>query len=591
MAEEQNNPSNQEQRFKAIGVSPGIAHGKIIVFGRYTQKVRRRQIEESEFDQEISKLEESLMKTRLEITDIQSQIAHSIGEKNASIFDAHLLVVEDSSLIMQAIKEMQTHHYCIEYSYSRVARRYIKSLQQIDDDYLRERVADIEDVTRRVLRNLLGLEHRSLNSLPEPRIIVAYDLSPSDTATMDRNNVKGFVTDIGSRTSHTAIMARSLNIPAVVGLHDLSDTLDSDQYVLIDGYQGIVIINPTEATLWEYGQIESKKQNIEDQLDEFRFNESVTLDGRRVQLSGNIELPEDVPHLIENGADGIGLYRTEFFFINRDTLPSEDEQFEAYSQVARTVKPHTVIIRTLDIGGDKFLSHLQIPQEMNPFLGWRAIRFCLARKDVFKTQLRAILRASQDNNVMMMYPMISGIQEVLDSNALVREVKEELRQEGKPFDENIKIGAMIEVPSAALTAEKIADEVDFFSLGTNDLIQYSIAVDRINERIAYLYEPTHPAIIRLIKMTTDAAHKKGIWCGICGEMAGEITLTPLLVGLGLDEISTGSVQIPYIKQAIRSINYSDAQALAAQVLELHSPTEILDLCKDFARRHYPQLFE
>ncbi|MDZ4741991.1 MAG: phosphoenolpyruvate--protein phosphotransferase [Verrucomicrobiota bacterium] len=590
MSDEQNQIQS-EQRFQGIGVSPGIVHGKVIVFGRYTQRVRRRTITPEEIDGEIAKLEQSLIKTRGEITAIQSQIAASIGDKDASIFDAHLLVVEDSSLIVQAIKDMQSTMYCVEYCYSRVAKRYIKSLQQIDDDYIRERVSDIEDVTRRVLRNLLGLEHRNLNALTEPRIIVAYDLSPSDTATLDRNNVKGFATDIGSRTSHTAIMARSLNIPAVVGLHDISEIIENDQYILIDGYKGVLIINPSESTLWEYGQIESKKQTIEDQLDEVRFVEPITIDGKRIHLAGNIELPDDVGHVVENGAEGIGLYRTEFFFINRDELPTEDEQFEAYVQVARTIKPHSVIIRTLDIGGDKFLSHLQIPQEMNPFLGWRAIRFCLGRKDVFKTQLRAILRASNEGNVKIMYPMISGVKEVIQANALLDETMQELRQEGQSFDENIQVGAMIEVPSAALTAERIADEVDFFSIGTNDLIQYSIAVDRVNERIAYLYEPTHPAILKLIKITTEAAHKKGIWCGICGEMGGEIYLTPLLIGLGIDEISTGSIQVPFIKQAIRSFNFSEAQKLADDVMQMDDPDDILNYCKEFAQNHYPKLLE
>ncbi|MDK3157495.1 phosphoenolpyruvate--protein phosphotransferase [Kamptonema cortianum] len=590
MSDEQNS-SAQEQRFQGIGVSPGIAHGRTIVIGRYTQRVRRKVITPEEIDGEVAKLEQALLKTREEITAIQKQIASSIGEKDASIFDAHLLVVEDSSLIMQAVKEMQSSLLCIEFCYSRVARRYIKSLQQIDDDYLRERVADIEDVTRRVLRNLMGLEHRTLNDLPEPRIIVAYDLSPSDTATLDRGNVKGFATDIGSRTSHTAIMARSLNIPAVVGLHDISEIIENDQYILIDGYKGVLVINPTEKTLWEYGQIESQKQTIEDKLDEVRFVEPVTTDGRRIHLAGNIELPEDVAHVVENGAEGIGLYRTEFFFINRDTLPSEDEQYEAYAQVARTIKPHSVIVRTLDIGGDKFLSHLQIPQEMNPFLGWRAIRFCLARQDVFKTQLRAILRASAEGNVKIMYPMISGVKEVLDANALLEQCKNELRAEGKAFDEHISTGAMIEVPSAALTADRIAEEVDFLSIGTNDLIQYSIAVDRVNERIAYLYEPTHPAILQLIKLTAEAAHRKGIWCGICGEMGGEITLTPLLIGLGIDEISTGSIQVPFIKQAIRLFSHQEAQQLAQEVMQMHYPQEILDHCKAFAQRHYPQLLE
>ncbi|MDX2227705.1 MAG: phosphoenolpyruvate--protein phosphotransferase [Verrucomicrobiae bacterium] len=586
---EENQPPITELRFEGIGVSPGIVHGKVLLMGTTPEKVRKRSIREEHVQDQIQKLEQALILTRQQIQDIQKRIADEIGEKDASIFDAHLLVVEDSALIDQAVKEVQTSLVSIEYAYSRVAKKYITSLSRIEDEYLRERAADVEDVTRRVIRNLLGIEHRTLDTLEEPRIIVSYDLSPSDTATTDRKKVIGFATDIGSKTSHTAIMARSLNIPAIVGLRDISTRLETDQEVLLDGYKGMIIVNPTQQTLEEYGQIEVKKQVIEEKLDEIRFQEARTPDGHKVILSGNIELIDDVPLVIENGAEGIGLYRTEFLFINRDDLPNEEEQYEAYRKVAAAIKPHSVIIRTLDIGGDKFLSHLQIPQEMNPFLGWRAIRFCLARPEIFKAQLRAILRASVEGNVKIMYPMISGVQEVQQANHMLEEARQELRNEGKPFDQHMSVGVMIEVPSAAMTSERIADEVDFFSLGTNDLIQYSIAVDRVNEKIAYLYEPTHPAILRLIKMVVENGHKKGKWVGLCGEMAGDVMLTPLLIGLGLDELSTGSVVVPRIKQAICSVHFSEMQHFAHEALHCDSAAEIMRRCEEMARRLYPDL--
>ena len=520
---------------------------------------------------------------------MQQRIAESIGAKDAGIFDAHLLVVEDRTLIDEVLRNLSRDKHNIEHVFHQVANRYSKTLSEIDDPYLRERALDIHDVTRRVIHNLLGKSGQILTSISTPHILVAHNLTPSDTAQLNRALVLGFATDVGSKTSHTAIMARSLNIPAVVGLHDASTQLATGDHILLDGYNGLIIVNPSDQTLWEYGELEIKKTEVEEKLTQLRETASTTLDGRHVILSANIELPEDVEVVKKSGAEGIGLYRTEFMFLNKPDVPAEDEQYEGYKMVADSVRPNFVIIRTLDLGGDKFMSTLQLPSEMNPFLGWRAIRFCLERVDIFKTQLRAILRASADGNVKMMYPMISGVEELRKANEILEQCKTELRSEGKPFNEQMEVGAMIEVPSAAISADILAKEVDFFSIGTNDLIQYSIAVDRVNERIAHLYEPTHPAIVRLLKTVIDAGHAHNIWVGVCGEMAGDIVLTPLLIGLGVDELSTGAGLVPRVKRAVQSLDMGVCLQLVEDIKHLDSSALILAKCEEVARRFYPEL--
>jgi phosphotransferase system enzyme I (PtsI) len=579
-----------ERRYHGIGVSPGIARGSVFLHRPEDEDPPVRRIDESEVPGEIARLEVALIQTRQQILELQHKIVESIGAKDASIFDAHLLVVEDRTLLDEVLRTLQRDKVNVEQVFHEVANRYARTLAAIDDPYLRERAVDIHDVTRRVVHNLLGKEGMTLGSVHTAHILVSHNLTPSETAHLDRNLVLGFATDIGSKASHTAIMARSLNIPAVVGLHDVSNALVSGDHILLDGYNGIVIVNPSDQTLWEYGELEIKKTEVEQKLTQLRDTESTTLDGRHVILSANIELPDDVDLVRESGAEGVGLYRTEFFYLNKVELPGEEDQYAVYRKVAESLHPQPVIIRTLDLGGDKFMSALNLPEELNPFLGWRAIRFCLTRKDVFKTQLRAILRASAAGNVKMMYPMISGIDELRRANEILNECRAELRAEGISFDENLEVGAMIEVPSAAVTADLIAREVAFFSIGTNDLIQYTIAVDRLNEHIAYLYQPTHPAIVRLLQMTIKAAHDRGIWVGVCGEMAGDIAMTPLLLGLGVDELSTGAALVPRVKRAVQALDIAACQQLIEDIKHLDTAAAILDKCEAVARGHYGELF-
>ena len=577
---------------RGIPVSGGVCRGKIVVLGKARDAIPRHEISEAEVPQEIQRLEHALTQTREQILKVQRKVSEAMGAKDASIFDAHLLVLEDPTLIDEVTRVIQEKKINAEHAFQQVAEKYAATLSSMDDEYLRERSTDMRDVTARVLDNLLGRTGEGeVGKLKEPCIIISYDLAPSTTALFDRKMVLGFATDAGSRTSHTAIMARSLQIPAVVGLHDASKQLNTGQYALLDGYNGLLIVSPTDQTLFEYGQLVRKRVNLQEKLRDIRDESAITLDGVRITLSANVEQAADAEHVRACGAEGVGLFRTEYLFLNRETLPDEEEQYLAYRQVAAALKPHPVVVRTLDLGGDKFLSHLQMPQELNPFLGWRAIRFCLEERDIFRAQLRAILRAAVEGNIKMMYPMISGLDELNQANALVEECRKELKAERIPFGDALEIGAMIEIPSAVLAADSLAKRVKFFSIGTNDLIQYSLAVDRLNEKIAHLYEPTHPAIVRLIKATVDAGHRNGIWVGVCGEMAGDPTLVPLLLGLGVDELSAAFSVVPQVKFLIRRLKMSEARELAEFALNCECGSEILARSQELAQRIAPGLLE
>ena len=582
--------ANQEIRFEGVGVSPGMACGKIHVVRDDLDDVARYRIAPSQVPDEIGRFETALIQTRMQILEMQQRIAESIGAKDAAIFDAHLLVVEDRTLIDEVLRKLETDLCNVEWVFQEVATRYAETLNKIDDPYLRERALDIQDVTKRVIRNLQGKAPKTFLALSESHILVAHNLTPSDTASINRANVLGVATDLGSRTSHAAILARSLNIPAVVGLHDITTKLETGQHVLVDGSDGLLIVDPAPETIAHYAEIESRRAKVTARLKELRTTKSTTRDGRHIVLSANIELPEDVEAVAANGAEGIGLYRTEFLYLNRPTLPTEHEQFETYRKVAERVRPDPLIIRTFDLGGDKLApGTVDITDELNPFLGWRAIRLCLENIDLFKTQLRAVLRASAVGNIKIMFPMISGLEELRRAKAVLADCREELRRSGVPMAEKIDVGAMIEIPSAAICANVLASEVDFFSIGTNDLIQYALAVDRVNEKLAHLYEPTHPAILRLLKMIADAAHANNIWVGVCGEMAGDVALVPLLLGLGMDELSAGATLVPRVKRAVQSLTIPECRELVAETLKLDTASEILARCLELADKRYGDL--
>jgi phosphotransferase system enzyme I (PtsI) len=581
----------QEIIWQGLGVSPGIAEGEVVVHWQDEEEIPLRNITAEDIPGEIARFEAALIATRQELLDIQQKIAGAIGAADASIFDAHLLVVEDRTLIDEALRGLERDLHNIEFVFHQVAEKYCRTLAAIDDPYLQERVVDIEDVTRRVIRHLLGKSRAELHKLDHPHIIVARNLTPSDTALINRELVRGFVTEQGSRTSHSAIMARSLGIPAIVALPGICSKLTTGDPVLLDGYSGKLIGNPGEQTRFEYGQIESRKVEVAHQLEAIRETPSNTRDGRHIVLSANIELPSEIDTVTASGAEGVGLFRTEFLFLNRPTLPTEDEQYEAYKLVAEKCAPHAVIIRTLDVGGDKLLHLPDHSSEDNPFLGRRAIRLCLDQPAIFKTQLRAILRAAAHGKVRIMFPMVTQLEEIKWAKSLLEECKGELAASGTPYDPLLEVGAMIEVPSAALIADQLAREVQFFSVGTNDLVQYTLAVDRGNERIAHLYQPTHPSVLRLLAMSAKAAHDHGIWIGLCGEMASEIHLTPLLIGFGIDELSVVTGSVPSIKKAVQSVDFKECGEFACRAAGMNDPQKIDKMCREFARKHYPDLLD
>ncbi len=557
---------------KATGASPGFALGKVLVVRNEPVILEKEPIED--ISQEKEKFLGAIEASKKEIEQIREKALKELGEQKAAIFDAHKMILDDPELIQGTINKIESERLNGAYALSKTAEEFIAIFEAMDNDYMRERVADIKDVTDRVIRTITGQKKTDLASLEEDVILVAHDLTPSETATMDKERVMGFLTNIGGRTSHTAIMARSLEIPAVVGLKDITEALKTGDFAILDGEGGTVIVNPSKEEIKKYEGLKEAYVTERKALDAIKGQESITKDGRRVELAGNIGTTQDITGLIKNDAEGVGLFRTEFIYMNRETLPSEEEQFEAYKQVLEAMNPKPIVIRTLDIGGDKNLSYLKIGEEMNPFLGYRAIRLCLKEQKIFKDQLRALLRASVYGKLKIMFPMISNLKELLEAKEVLNEVKADLDREGIAYQHDIEVGMMIEVPSAAVMSDVLAKHVDFFSIGTNDLIQYTCAVDRMNEKIHHLYQPFNPAVLRLIKTVIDNGHREGIWVGMCGESAGDQRMIPILLGMGLDEFSMSPLSILPARKLIRSLSLEEAQKLAEEVLKLSTAEEI-----------------
>ena len=582
------NSSNSERRFQGMGVSQGIAIAHAYVRGDVFIEPDKYSIDSSQKNEEIQRLKNALDETKKQIQNLKEQVRLASGaNKEEAIFDAHLLVLEDHEVLDKVKNIILNDGFNVEYAFYDIMGRYIRELKKINDRYLRERVVDIEDVMKRVLVNLSSVE-KAEQSATHDHILVIKELTPSDTAQIDHSLVKGFATEVGSYTSHAAIIARSLGLPAVVGIRGLSHQLHTGNTILIDGYEGLVILDPSAETLSNYKHLKKEKNKVLQKLQEARFEDPVTKDGRSITLSANIEFAYEALHAKENGAQGVGLFRTEFFYLNSKGLPDEDTQEQIYSKVSDNLAPDTLIIRTVDIGGDKIPSE-DNEIELNPFLGWRGIRISLDRPEMFKTQLRAILRSAHSSSIGIMFPMISTIYELRYAKQLLEEVECDLDNEGIPYGKPREVGAMIEVPSAALLSSKLAKEVDFFSVGTNDLVQYTLAVDRINENVSDLYQPANPAVIKLLDQTVRSGHDEGIWVGVCGEMASDLLLTPLLLGLGFDEFSVGSPQVPAVKYALRKLNYRECKEMAKEAIKCGDEEAVLNLCREIANTTYPEI--
>lgn len=582
--------TRKEAIYAGTPVSRGIVFAPVHVMARGFSAPEVHPI--ANVTRETERFRDALSRTKRQLEGLQEHMESLSGNEEGRIFEAHMLVLEDPVVLTGVPKAIEDRRQNAEYCFYAVMQNQLESMRRIPDPFFRDRTTDIEDVCQRVLRNFDTEHEEPAPDEPDHQhILVAYDLSPSTTAAMDRHQVLGFATERGSITSHTAILARSLGIPAVVGLRNAVFNLHALDPCILDGYEGKLISNPTPETVRKYRELEEQHQLRRAELDKLRDLEAATTDGHSITLSANIEFEHELDLVDRSGAEGVGLFRTEFFLLENEECPDEEKQAALYSRVAKRVSPSEVIFRTLDAGGDKVPGEPLSEPEPNPFLGWRGIRFSLDRQDLFKEQLRAILRAGTSGRVGLMFPLISGVGEVRQAKSLLSECMDELTERGVEFNREISVGAMIEVPSAAMVAADIAAEVDFLSIGTNDLVQYTVAVDRVNPRVAKLYRSAHPGIIRLIKTIIEGANQHRIWTGVCGEMAGDLTLLPLLIGLGVDELSVGAPLVPLVKQAVRLLDFEECSALAKQCLEASETRQIVQLCSKAAATTYPELLQ
>ncbi len=566
----------KNRRYQGTGASPGIVIGEARVAERTKVVVVERAVSFDEIAGEIERFHAALLRAKEDLLALKDQISRTQGTEHLYVIDTHLMILDDTMLTTETVNLIEQEMINAEAALNRTLKKFKVFFEGIEDEYLRERGSDVETVVERVLRNMLGKRHDLLCEAEGRVVIVAHDLSPADILQFDKEKVIGFVTDLGGKTSHTAIVSRSLEIPAVVGLERITGEVADGDSIIVDGAKGLVIVNPDEETFRDYLQHKQYYEYREKELLKLRDLPAETVDGQRMLLKGNVEFIEEVPSIKKHGGEGIGLYRTEMLFLGRSAIPDEEEQFRTYVEIARQMAPFPVTIRTLDVGGDKFVPELNLDDELNPALGLRAIRLSLRCPELFKTQLRAILRASFFGKVKVFFPMISGVGELRSAKAFLEEAREELRAASIPFDEDMEIGIMIETPSAVIIADLLASEVDFFSVGTNDLIQYSLAIDRTNEHLSDLYEPLHPAVLRSLKIVADAAHGAGIYVSICGEMAGEPNYLPILLGLGFDELSMNAVSIPKVKKILRRCSRREAEEMVKQALSFATATEVED---------------
>jgi phosphotransferase system enzyme I (PtsI) len=583
--------SRNEIKLTGVAAAPGVAHGDAFVFLQDKLDIPCYPVSKENFPREVARFEEAMAATRVQISRLRSEVAERLGENEAAIFDAHLLVLEDPALIEETMKTLEKTGQNIEHCFHLVTQRYMDFFSKMEDDYLKERVADIRDVSVRLLHNLLGLGRRTLAEITEQRVVISEDLTPSDTATLESGHVLAIATDGGNRTSHAVIMARSMRVPAVVGLRNATGSIHHGDSVLVDGFEGVVYVNPSSETLARYGKLKHERKSFEDAVMAEVGMPDVTNDGVGFLLSSNVGGPEDVDDVKRFHGRGVGLFRSESIFLKGDCFPDEDTQYEAYKKVVAELAPAQVIIRTLDIGGDKQMPSANTHGEENPFMGFRAIRFCLEHRDIFKVQLRAILRASAHGKAAIMFPMIASLAELQQARGVLFEVMDDLRHHRIPFDTNIRMGVMIEIPSAALMADSLANNCDFFSIGTNDLVQYLLAVDRGNERIAHLYDPCQPVISRVIRDVVAAAKRRGIPVGVCGEMAGDPIYAPMLLGLGVDSLSMTSACLPELRFLLRRTGAAELKALADAVLAEDDPRVIENRLRDFCAKRIGPLMQ